>query len=200
MRIACMWRNLVDEREDELKTLLKTNYVMDDESVCCGFFMGCCCTLTGSLGRADVLDLMHKHRDDIAGVPFLFLTPTRRPISRPSSRASTNSARLHPARPDTPLSAPPSPLVNVFRRPHTPATSPLAPMASTKSDYSPSSSPVLAYAQAQFTASLPGSPLSSPRLLNAKASEWSRKKGGAGRVRKHDGVGFVEQIQLRGES
>jgi hypothetical protein len=44
---------LVDEREDELKTLLKTNYVMDDESVCCGFFMGCCCTLTGSLGRAE---------------------------------------------------------------------------------------------------------------------------------------------------
>jgi len=116
-----------------------------------------------------VLDLMHKHRDDIAGVPFLFLTPTRRPISRPSSRASTNSSRLYPARPDTPLSAPPSPLVNVFRRP--PATSPLAPMGP-KSDYSPSSSPVLAYAQTQFTASLPASPLSSPRLLNAKASEF----------------------------
>ena len=115
---------------------------------------------------------MHKHRDDIAGVPFLFLTPTRRPISRPSSRASTNSSRLYPARPDTPSSTPPSPLVNVFRRPHTPATSPLAPMASTKSDYSPSSSPVLAYAQTQFTASLPASPLSSPRLLNAKASEF----------------------------
>jgi len=31
---------LVDEREDELKTLLKTNYVMDDESVGRGFFMG----------------------------------------------------------------------------------------------------------------------------------------------------------------
>lgn len=119
-----------------------------------------------------MLDLMHKHRDDIAGVPFLFLTPTRRPISRPSSRASTNSSRLYPARPDTPSSTPPSPLVNVFRRPHTPATSPLAPMASTKSDYSPSSSPVLAYAQTQFTASLPASPLSSPRLLNAKASEF----------------------------
>jgi hypothetical protein len=41
------------------------------------------------------------------------------------------------------------------------------------SDYSPSSSPVLSYAQqTQFTASLPASPLSSPRLLNAKASEF----------------------------
>lgn len=116
---------------------------------------------------------MHKHRDDVAGVPFLFLTPTRRPISRPSSRASTPS-RLYPARPDTPTSAPASPLAHVFRRPHTPATSPLAPMSS-KSDYSPSSSPILAHTQtvhAQFTASLPASPLSSPRLLNAKANEF----------------------------
>jgi len=122
-----------------------------------------------------VLDLMHKHRDDVAGVPFLFLTPTRRPISRPSSRASNHSTRFHPARPETPASAPTSPLVHVFRRPHTPATSPLAPMGYPKSDYSPSSSPVLAHAQAnqaQFTASLPASPISSPRLLNAKANEF----------------------------
>ncbi|KAF8199165.1 hypothetical protein BJ912DRAFT_951130 [Pholiota molesta] len=150
---------LVEEREDELKGLLKRTYLMDEESI-----------------EQNVLDLMHKHRDDIAGVPFLFLTPTRRPISRPSSRASTtNSSRLYPARPETPSSAPASPLVNVFRRPHTPATSPLAPMGTAKSDYSPSSSPVLAYAQAaqaQFTASLPASPLSSPRLLNAKANEF----------------------------
>ena len=116
---------------------------------------------------------MHKHRDDIAGVPFLFLTPTRRPISRPSSRASTNSSRLYPARPETPSSTPASPLANIFRRPHTPVVSPLAPMgSSTKSDYSPSSSPVAQAAQAQFTASLPASPLSSPRLLNAKANEF----------------------------
>ncbi|KAF8159765.1 hypothetical protein B0H34DRAFT_417010 [Crassisporium funariophilum] len=150
---------LVEEKEDELKVVLKATYTMDDESV-----------------EQTVLDLMHKHRDDVAGVPFLFLTPTRRPISRPSSRASTNSSRLYPARPDTPSSAPASPLVHVFRRPHTPVTSPLAPM-STKSDYSPSSSPILAHAQAthahaQFTASLPASPLSSPRLLNAKANEF----------------------------
>jgi hypothetical protein len=46
---------------------------------------------------------------------------------------------------------------------------------SSKSDYSPSSSPVLVHtqtAQAQFTASLPASPISSPRLLNAKANEF----------------------------
>jgi len=48
-----------------------------------------------------------------------------------------------------------------------------------RSDYSvsPTSSPILSHAhiiqtQAQFTASLPASPLSSPRLLNAKASEF----------------------------
>ncbi|RDB15838.1 Zinc finger CCCH domain-containing protein 6 [Hypsizygus marmoreus] len=157
---------LVDENEDELKTLLKSTYDMDDDTL-----------------EQNVLDLMHKHRDDVAGVPFLFLTPTRRPISRPSSRASTNSTRLYPARPDTPASAPASPLAQLFRRPHTPVTSPLAGSAqptsymSAKSDYSPSSSPILAHAQAthahaQFTASLPASPLSSPRMLNAKASEF----------------------------
>ncbi|KAF8885020.1 hypothetical protein BD779DRAFT_1801509 [Infundibulicybe gibba] len=159
---------LVDEQEDELKILLKETYGIDDETL-----------------EQNVLDLMHKHRDDVAGVPFLFLTPTRRPISRPSSRASTNSNRLHPARPDTPSSAPTSPLAHVFRRPHTPATSPLAgtigqqPQSymTARSDYSPQSSPILAHAQAtqahaQYTASLPASPLSSPRLLNAKAFEF----------------------------
>lgn len=143
---------------------------------------------------------MHKHRDDVAGVPFLFLTPTRRPISRPSSRASSHSysalpssTRLYPTRPETPNSAPTSPLAQLFRRPHTPVTSPLAggissshqptsymnARSSTGSDYSPQSSPILAHAQAQatqahaqFTASLPASPISSPRLLNAKASEF----------------------------
>ncbi|KAJ7695120.1 hypothetical protein B0H17DRAFT_930914 [Mycena rosella] len=147
---------LVDEREDELKALLKAAYGMDEEMV-----------------EQSVLDLMHKHHDDEAGVPFLFLTPTRRPISRPSSRAS---ARL---RPDTPNSAPSSPLGLVFRRPHTPLTSPLAPNLNSsassymtaKNDYSPQSSPVLSHAP-QFTASLPSSPLSSPRLLNAKANEF----------------------------
>jgi hypothetical protein len=124
---------------------------------------------------------MHKHRDDVAGVPFLFLTPTRRPISRPSSRSSSHSIRL---RPETPTSAPSSPLSFAFRRPHTPLTSPLASGAAAQpSSYmsarsaSPHSSPILAHAQgtyanAQFTASLPSSPLSSPRLLNAKASEF----------------------------
>ncbi|KAF5361727.1 hypothetical protein D9756_002570 [Leucocoprinus leucothites] len=156
---------LVDEKEDDLKALLKETYDLDDDTV-----------------EETVLDLMHKHRDDVAGVPFLFLTPTRRPISRPSSRASSHSARLHPARPDTPSSAPASPLAWPHRRPHTPATSPLAngegrSYMSAKSDYSPSSSPILAHAQAtqaqaQWTASLPASPLLTSRSLNAKASEF----------------------------
>ncbi|KAL1676681.1 hypothetical protein EV122DRAFT_215920 [Schizophyllum commune] len=157
---------LVDEREDDLKALLKQTYGTDDETA-----------------EQNVLDLMHKHRDDVAGVPFLFLTPTRRPISRPSSRASTHSARIH-NRPATPNSAPGSPLATIFRRPHTPLASPLAyPREPTSymtakapfSEYSPNSSPVLAHAtaaQAQYTASLPASPLSSPRLLNAKANEF----------------------------
>lgn len=123
---------------------------------------------------------MHKHHDDVAGVPFLFLTPTRRPISRPSSRASSHSVRLN--RPDTPTSGPPSPLALVFRRPHTPVTSPLGGLQQPSSymtarSESPNSSPILAHAQAtyahaQFAASLPSSPLSSPRLLSAKASEF----------------------------
>lgn len=118
---------------------------------------------------------MHKHRDDIDNVPFLFLTPTRRPISRPSSRASTHSARLIPNRPDTPNSAPSSPLAMIFRRPHTPLTSPLGIQAQSSSyisarSESPGASPI--FTHAQFAVSLPSSPMSSPRLLNAKASEF----------------------------
>lgn len=118
---------------------------------------------------------MHKHRDDIDNVPFLFLTPTRRPISRPSSRASTHSARLIPNRPDTPNSAPSSPLAMIFRRPHTPLTSPLGTYPQPSSYISARSessgvSPIITHAQ--FAVSLPSSPLSSPRLLNAKASEF----------------------------
>lgn len=149
--------SLDSEREDELKALLTQTYpTIDRESL-----------------EQHVLDLMHKHRDDVAGVPFLFLTPSRRPISRPSSRASNRA--IHP-RPDTPLSAPSSPLAYVFRRPHTPATSPLnqpTQWAPTQSE-SPNQSPVLSNVQAHFSvsSSLPASPLSSPRHLNAKASEF----------------------------
>ncbi|KAI0763743.1 hypothetical protein BD413DRAFT_606456 [Trametes elegans] len=153
--------NLLDgEREDEVKSLLKDTFgpsISEDEL------------------EQHVLDLMHKHRDDIDNVPFLFLTPTRRPISRPSSRASTHSARLIPNRPDTPNSAPSSPLAMIFRRPHTPLMSPLgsqpqpASYISARSE-SPGASPIITHAQ--FAVSLPSSPMSSPRLLNAKASEF----------------------------
>ncbi|KAM6496877.1 hypothetical protein JOM56_007350 [Amanita muscaria] len=164
---------LANENDDVLQSLLKETFAIDDNTL-----------------DQHVLDLMHKHRDDMAGVPFLFLTPTKRPVSRSSSRASTQSysARLYPARPDTPASAsaPPSPLAFVFRRPHTPVASPLAATATSANSYitaksdntiSPQSSPILAHAQAtqahaQFTASLPSSPLSSPRLLSARASEF----------------------------
>ncbi|KAM5532912.1 hypothetical protein V8D89_013464 [Ganoderma adspersum] len=148
------------EREDELKGLLKDMFgpITEDEL------------------EQHVLDLMHKHRDDVDNVPFLFLTPTRRPISRPSSRASTHSARLIPNRPDTPNSAPSSPLAMIFRRPHTPLSSPLGTSGPQPASYmsgrseSPGASPIITHAQ--FAVSLPSSPMLSPRLLNAKASEF----------------------------
>lgn len=150
---------LDEEDEDELKSLLKDTYGVDEEEQL----------------EQHVLDLMHKHRDDVAGIPFLALTPTRRPISRPSSRASTHSARL--PRPDTPTSAPSSPLAMVFRRPHTPATSPLATREAqsymTAKPESRSSSPALwGSLPHTLAASMPSSPVSSPRILNAKASEF----------------------------
>ncbi|KAG1876623.1 hypothetical protein DFJ58DRAFT_755294 [Suillus subalutaceus] len=154
---------LANEQEDELKESLKTTCGVEDDML-----------------EQHVLDLMHRHHDDVAGVPFLFLTPTRRP-SRPSSRASTHSAaRLIPNRPDTPTSVPNSPLAIGFRRPHTPAGSPLvtgsANSCMTARSVSPMNSPTLAHAQAQahpqFTSSLPSSPISSPRLLSAKATEF----------------------------
>src|ERR1700722_4198119 len=118
---------------------------------------------------------MHKHRDDIAGVPFLFLTPTRRPVSRPSSRASSPSVRLIPNRPDTPNSAP---TPQLFRRSPLPSilgTSFTANSQTILRSDSTHSSPIFTQAQVTHTnvhlaASLPSSPLSSPRLLNAKAS------------------------------
>ena len=138
--------------------------------------------------EAPVLELMHAHKDDKSGVPFLFLTPTRRPISRPSSRTSNHSFRLAPGPPraDSPssvASAPSSPSLlgpGPIRRPHTPVMSPLA-TAHNASSYmnaqaalSPSSSPTFPHnvAPAFLATSLPASPLSSPRLLNAKAHEF----------------------------
>lgn len=156
---------LGDEQEDKLKEFLQTNFGVDDSDML----------------EQHVLDLMHRHRDDVSGVPFLFLTPTKRPISRPSSRASSHSTRVNPNRPDTPASLPNSPLPIGFRRPHTPVTSPLvsgnASSYITARSVSPMHSPVLAHAQAtqvhtQFATSLPSSPISSPRLLSAKATEF----------------------------
>ena len=123
---------------------------------------------------------MHKHKDDVAGVPFIFLTASRRPISRPSSRASSHSTRLVPNRPETPISAPSSPLAYVFRRPHTPLASPLASGQGsgsymTASSDSPVASPTLPHAMprsyTQFANSLPSSPIGSHRILSAKASD-----------------------------
>ncbi|KZS94503.1 hypothetical protein SISNIDRAFT_473951 [Sistotremastrum niveocremeum HHB9708] len=151
---------LQEENEDELKQVLKDRFGAPDND---------------EVLDEHVLNLMHKHRDDQAGVPFLFLTPTRRPISRPSSRASSHSFRV--ARPETPNSMPSSPLLFAFRRPHTPLASPMNPAKEGGSYMSAGGmdSPTLANAQLaaiQASSSSPPSPLSSPRLLNAKASEF----------------------------
>lgn len=96
---------------------------------------------------------MHKHRDDVGGVPFVVLTPTRRPTPMRETRAETpRSTSMRETRPETPRSTP-------------------------SRHYSPSSSPVLAHTQAthahaQWTASLPASPLLTSRSLNARASEF----------------------------
>lgn len=169
---------LADEQEDLLKVVLKSECGVDDDMVSVSSPNLSPIQSTPSQLEQHVLDLMHRHRDDVAGVPFLFLTPTRRP-SRPSSRASSHSVRLN--RPDTPSSAPNSPFSIGFRRPHTPVASPL--VSGNTSSYisarsvSPMNSPVLAHSQAtqahaQLTASLPASPISSPRLLSAKATEF----------------------------
>ncbi|KAF8517959.1 hypothetical protein BU17DRAFT_49347 [Hysterangium stoloniferum] len=143
---------LQEEKEEELKEQLKAAFSIPN-------------TDEAQLDQS-VLELMHKHRDDISGVPFLFLTPIKRPSSRPSSRASSNSYRLAPNRPETPNSLPSSPLASTFRRPHTPAVSPLA--GGTGHSYMTANT----LSQPAVVSSASSSPLSSPRLLNAKAVEF----------------------------
>lgn len=103
-------------------------------------------------------------------VPFLFLTPIKRP-SRPTSRNSFNSYRS--SRPGTPLFTPSSPLAQGFRRPSTPLASG-GPIINNYPSSSPSSSPVPAHAQPNPNPIAAGatSPSSSPRFLNAKATEF----------------------------
>ncbi|KAH7105963.1 hypothetical protein BKA62DRAFT_747811 [Auriculariales sp. MPI-PUGE-AT-0066] len=159
---------LQHDNEDGLKSLLKSSFgVPDDDDVLEHY----------------VMDLMHKH-NDLSDVPFTHLTP-RRPISRPSSRASSPSARLIPPRPETPNSqvSASSPLAYAFRRPHTPVMSPLAAGSHVNASsylsarpppigsYGSDSSPPLLYSAAAV-GSRPESPAASPRLLNAKAAEF----------------------------
>lgn len=170
------------EHEDELKALLKANFTgFDDDMVRSPEFILLSVSSSCSQLEQHVLDLMHKHRDDVAGVPFIFLTASRRPVSRPSSRASSHSSRLVPNRPETPNSAPSSPLAYVFRRPHTPLASPLATGQGsgsymTANSDSPAASPTLPHAMprshTQFANSLPSSPIGSHRVLSAKASDF----------------------------
>jgi hypothetical protein len=129
---------------------------------------------------------MHSHRDDINQAPLTVLHSAKRPISRPSSRASSHSFRLN--RPESPLAnygttngsvpSSPKPIQLAFRRPHTPVTSPLvSSLHASASSYmaippsvSPTSSPTLQHATVLnlAAASPSSSPLSSPRFLNAK--------------------------------
>ncbi|CEL61924.1 hypothetical protein RSOLAG1IB_04674 [Rhizoctonia solani AG-1 IB] len=151
---------LAEEKEDEVKSLLVEKLSVPDSSPDLDVY---------------VLELMHKHKDDVEGISLVSLaTPTRRPLSR----ASSTSFRL--PRPDTP-SASGSPLSTSFRRPHTPVTSPLAAnLQAYALGNSPSASPTLGHATAHafpgviggLSGSRPASPLPSPRHLNAKALEF----------------------------
>lgn len=161
---------LKDDNPEELRNTLKASIELSEDA-------------------ADqcILDLMHAHRDDLNQAPLTVLHAAKRPISRPSSRASTHSFRLN--RPESPLgtygvstgSAPssPKPIQLAFRRPHTPVTSPLVSnLHSNATSYitaqgvtaSPTSSPTLPHAAVLnlAAASPSSSPLSSPRFLNAK--------------------------------
>ncbi|KIM21188.1 hypothetical protein M408DRAFT_333613 [Serendipita vermifera MAFF 305830] len=159
---------LKDENEEELKELLKSSLLLSNDTT-----------------EQVILDLMHSHRDDLTQAPLTVLQSAKRPISRPSSRASSHSFRLN--RPESPLanygtgSAPssPKPIQLSFRRPHTPVTSPLVStlhanassyMTIPTSSVSPTSSPPLPHAAVlNLAAGSPSSsPLSSPRFLNAK--------------------------------
>lgn len=105
-------------------------------------------------------------------MPFLFLTPIKRP-SRPTSRNSFHSYRS--SRPGTPVGfAPSSPLAqNFIRRPSTPLTNPVGTIGTGYPNSSPSSSPVPAHALPNQAPIRTGtSPSSSPRFLNAKATEF----------------------------
>lgn len=165
-------RLLEEEDEDGLKQLVKATYTFEESD--------------SSLVEQVLLDLMHKHKDDVQGVPFVFLAPMKRPISRPSSRASMHSFRNN--RPETPS----SPLARSIslRRPHTPIASPLsaglhAPPGVLGNGYpapSPGSSPTASHIAPLSTStsipphlapgSQPSSPITSPHFLNAKALEF----------------------------
>ncbi|KAG8899083.1 hypothetical protein FRB99_006947 [Tulasnella sp. 403] len=172
---------LLEEEDDEgLKSLITKTFPMEDSDP--------------ALLEQVVLDLMHKHKDDVQGVPFVFLSPMKRPISRPSSRASSHSYRV--PRPETPS----SPLVKSLslRRPHTPVASPLSAGAHTSvigNGVSPSSSPTISNVAAignpilasvaphlagANASSQPSSPISSPHFLNAKAVDSSLTRSNSG--------------------
>ncbi|KAF8324311.1 uncharacterized protein EI90DRAFT_2934880 [Cantharellus anzutake] len=138
--VAQVIQLLDQDEEEKVEDLLKESFRISDETVL----------------EQNVLELMHKRRDDLANVPFLFLTPIKRP-SRPTSRASVHSTRS--SRPGTPSQ---SPLAMSFRRPSTPLAS------HTTLSGSPSSSPTPAPSLPTPTSS----PLASPRFLNAKATEF----------------------------
>lgn len=98
----------------------------------------------------------------------MFLTPIKRP-SRPTSRNSFHSYRS--SRPGTPVFGPSSPLAQTFRRPSTPLANP-GTIGSGYPSSSPSSSPVPVHAQPVVIGAVSASPSSSPRFLNAKATEF----------------------------
>nr|XP_019049786.1 hypothetical protein I302_00205 [Kwoniella bestiolae CBS 10118]OCF28716.1 hypothetical protein I302_00205 [Kwoniella bestiolae CBS 10118] len=107
------------------------------------------------------LDCMHRRKDDVDQVPYApHFTPTR-------ARASPNPAAAHPLRPFTPTRVPSFRNRTPLGRPHSPspALAQVAPPAVSANPAAPASS-------SGHSASS-GSPVISPRMLNAKAATFS---------------------------
>ncbi|WRT69252.1 uncharacterized protein IL334_006236 [Kwoniella shivajii] len=110
------------------------------------------------------LDCMHRRRDDVEQVPYApHLTPTR-------ARGSPNPAAAHPLRPYTPTRVPSFRNRTPLGRPHSPS-----PALSHPTPSAPNSAASVNPAKPSSSSgkSSSGSPVVSPRMLNAKAATFS---------------------------
>ncbi|WWC63844.1 uncharacterized protein I303_106449 [Kwoniella dejecticola CBS 10117] len=118
----------------------------------------------GNLAKDEILmdqvclDCMHRRRDDVDQVPYApHFTPSR-------ARGSPNPAAAHPLRPFTPTRVPSFRNRTPLGRPHSPSPALAQPAPTSANPVGPPSS---------SGHSSSGSPVISPRMLNAKAATFS---------------------------